>query len=155
MTDYALRTGLRTDNLYIFRDSAGLNAFDRTIGKLPEIGFYYRGCCLMKVRSEDDCHKTIEMIIDSLSRDRSYALDSLDRFADLVSRICHPDGSPVNLEDTARADFNVVLYWATYLGKINKRNTLVWEEKLYEKGKVLGINVFKVNCDYQEAWDSD
>lgn len=152
---YAIRTGLRTDNLYIFRDSAGLNECHRTIGKLPEIAFYYRGCCLMDVRSEDDCHKTIEMIIDSLNMHTPYALDSLNRFPDLVSRICHPDGSPVNPEDTAQADFNVVLYWATYLGKINKRNTLVWEEKLYEKGKELGINVLKVNCDYQEAWESD
>ena len=155
ITAYAIRTGLRTDNLYTFRDSSGLNDFQRTIGKLPEISFYYRNSFLMKIRTEDDCHKTIEKIIDSLNAGTNYALDSLNRFQDLVSGICHLDGSPVHPEDTAKADFNVVIYWATYIGKINKRNTLVWEEKLYEKGKELGINVLKVDCDTQEAWYSD
>lgn len=155
VTAYAIRTGLRTDNLYVFKDSAGLNDFHRTIGKLPEISFYYRKSFLMKVRNPEDCHKTIEMIIDSLDADQSYALDSLNRFQDLVSGVCHPDGNPVLPEDTAQADFSVVIYWAPYTGKINKRNTLVWEEKLYEKGKELGINVLKVDCDTQEAWYSD
>ena len=155
ITDYAIRTGMRVDNLYVFKDSAALNNFYRTMEKLPDIGFYHRNTFLMNVKTKEDCHKTIEMIIDSLNRQTDYALYSLHRFTDLVSVICHPDGSPVRPEDTARADFNVVLYWATYLGKINKRNTLVWEEKLYEKGKELGINVLKVNCDYQEVWESD
>lgn len=155
ITDYAIRTGMRVDNIYVFIDSAALNDYYRTMDKLPDIGFYHRNTFLMNVKTKEDCHKTIEMIIDSLNKETDYPLDTLHRFTDLVSAICHPDGSPVHPEDTVRADFNVVLYWATYLGKINKRNTLVWEEKLYEKGKELGINVFKVNCDYQEAWESD
>ena len=155
LTAYAIKTGLRTDNLYAFRDSAGLNDFHRTIGKLPEISFYYRKSFLMKVRNPEDCHKTIEGIIDSLDAGRPYALDSLNSFRDLISKICRLDSSPVQPEDTAQADFSVVLYWAPYVGKINKRNTLVWEEKVYEKGKELGINVLKVDCDTQEAWYSD
>ncbi|MBP6979007.1 MAG: hypothetical protein PHD61_02810 [Bacteroidales bacterium] len=156
ITSYAQRIGLRTDNICVLQDSAALGDIMKSYGKLAEISFYDRNGFEMKVKSPEDCHITIEKVIDSLSTQTLYAVDSTRRLSDLTSRLCHLDGSPLKQDEmVAPVDFTVAIFWTTFIGNVNKRSTRVWEEKCYEKGKTLGIRVIKVNCDFQEVWESD
>jgi len=155
ITSYALKAGLRTDNIYVFRDTSAFKAAIQSIGKLPDIDFYDRHGFKMKVKNPDDCHKTVDKIIDSLSLQQPYPLDSTSRLSDLTSELCNLDGSPWNMDQSIAADFTVAIYWATFTGNTNKKSPRVWEEKLYEKGKTLGIRILKVNFDFQEFWESD
>lgn len=155
ITSYALKAGLRTDNIYVFRDTSAFKSAMRSVGKLPDIDFYDRNGCKMKVKKPEDCHKTVEKIIDSLNLQQPYILDSMERLSDLTSKLYDLEGRPWKMEESIAADFTVAIYWATFTGNTNKKSPRVWEEMLYEKGKTLGIRVIKVNCDFQEAWESD
>ena len=53
-------------------------------------------------------------------------------------------------------DAFVLIYWAKYLGKLNKTKVYEWEQKvklLNDKG--LNIKLIKVNLDYQKFWGID
>jgi hypothetical protein len=50
-------------------------------------------------------------------------------------------------------DLYLVMYWAKYLGKINKRKVFEWLNLVEDARKRgLKIRVLKINADYQQFW---
>ncbi len=56
-------------------------------------------------------------------------------------------------EKFRNSDINVVITWATFVGKVNKKKAFEWV-KLIEEAKRKGINInyYLVNYDLQESW---
>jgi hypothetical protein len=152
---YSEKIGWDTGNIYTFRDSSGINRYFKKIGTIPWISFYNRDGYLMNVIDKGDCSRTVDSIIQSLDPGHWYEIDSLERLQTLMPTLCDLNGQPQKASALKPADFYAVIYWTVFAGKLNQRNTKIWEEMLYEKAETLGIEVFKVNCDFQEAWDMD
>jgi len=51
-------------------------------------------------------------------------------------------------------DFTVLIYWAKFAGKINKRDIKDWEESI-RKNSNSSFEIIMVNCDLQEWWGKE
>lgn len=140
------------DNIFIFADSSGFYNYHRNIGTYPWISFYNKDMYLLNVREKGECAGVIDSVIHNLALGNIYPVDSTSRLPSLIPMLCDLDGEPLQISDLKQSDFYVVLYWAIFIGKLNKNNVKVWEEQLNEKAQTMGITVLKVNCDIMESW---
>lgn len=152
---YSGKMGWRQDNLYTLRDSAAFHNFFRTSEGIPALYLFNKDMFLLEIKEEARCNSIIDSIIDYLEPVNTYPIDSSIRLTSWLPDWCDMDGNLFLPDDLKQADFYVVLYWAKYIGHLNKRDVYVWEEKLNEKSKTMGITVLKVNCDLQESWLED
>ena len=143
------------ENIYVFNDSSGFHYFRQSIGTLPWISFYNKDMYLLNVRKKGECAGGIDSVIYYLAPDNIYPLDSTSTLPSLIPMLCDLEGEPLHINDLKQSDFYVALYWAMFVGNLNKNDVKVWEEKLNEKAKTMGITVLKVNCDFQESWLED
>ena len=63
-------------------------------------------------------------------------------------------GEPVRVKPKESDDFTVLVFWTTYIGKLNRDHVSVWERQAQENQKA-GIRVLKINMDFQEFWGED
>ena len=103
---------------------------------------------------EQSCTSPAFRFVEELRRDSSYAHSDTLSLADVSAVLLDMDGEPLDLQVEEDADFVVLIYWARWIGKLNKEHVAEWEAQA--KANVhANVQVVKVNLDMQEHWGEE
>ncbi len=145
---------LSDSNNYIICDSSSYFKILKEITSLPEIMFFNDLGEKMEIRKQGTCTAGVGVLIDSI-QDYTVPDTSIHSpFHQIDSLLYHLrtlEGEVINKSTIKEADYFVVIFWAKFIGKLNRTKVKQWELALQAK-KNLKIEVLKVNCDVQEMW---
>ena len=154
LSNFLLSNGIDTSEILCFRDTTALKAFYKTDINLPDARFFNREKVMVDYRSSgSDCNAQVSPFIekgDSINQMAPVKGKSIDGF--LKGVVSARTGQGFAL-DSQEFDVYLIVYWAKYLGKLNKRYVRDWQE-LVRKGNQKGkkTRMILVNTDYQSIW---
>lgn len=148
---YAEKTGMNKETIYLIRDSLAYHQIIKSIERLPEVRFYDSDGYEFNVSYTSGCTMEIENKIDTLDLITGSSVDSTSQLRDLMELLERIDGSLCVMESFGSKDIYVVIYWAKFTGKLNKKKVLSWENKL-NSYKTISTGVIKINCDVIDGW---
>jgi hypothetical protein len=145
----ALKYGLDTSNI-VTVNSNDFPSILRGQG-IPDGAIYDSDGKYIEYRQTDtSCNAGLFQFIPSLNLNDKYnqpestdLKKQLNKFRDLKGN---------TLKQPESADFYLLIYWAVWIGKLNKDHVKIWEN-LARENKKCKIKVIKVNLDIQEYWD--
>lgn len=145
---------LSDSNNYIICDSSSYFKILKEITSLPEIMFFNDLGEKMEIRKQGTCTAGVGVLIDSIQDYTVPDTSIYSPFHQIDSLLYHLrtlEGEVINKSTIKEADYFVVIFWAKFIGKLNRTKVKQWELALQAK-KNLKIEVLKVNCDVQEMW---
>ncbi len=145
---------LSDSNNFIICDSSSYFKILKEITSLPEIMFYNNLEEKMEIRKQGTCTAGVDVLIDSIQDYTVPDISDHSLFHQIDSLFYHLrtlEGKVINKNTLKEADYIVVIFWAKFIGKLNRTKVKQWELALQAK-KELKIKVLKVNCDVQEMW---
>jgi len=155
LTEYLSRKKISADNVLVFADSSSyyqrlyemkdfpdIRVFDRSGKRI-----YYKDTTISCTGSAYDFTKAI----CTFKNLKSSASKSLSAEAANLKTI---DDAPVFIPENDEADYYVLIYWARFLGRLNKNHVRAWENNL-KHAKSCRVRVYKVNMDWQKAWNKE
>lgn len=154
LSKFLLSKGIDTSEILCFKDTLALNIYYRNDFKIPDALFFNREKKFVDYRtSVTDCNGMVSVFIgniDSINLKEPIEEKILDSY--LNNLVLEKTGQKFMLENQ-RYDAYMVVYWAKYLGKVNKRKVYDWQE-LAKKANQNGekIRMILVSVDYQEFW---
>ncbi len=151
---FLLSKGIDTSEILCFKDTQALHTFYRTDIGIPDAQFFNKEKKFVDYRqSIKDCNGMVSVFIeniDSVNLEPPLEGQYLDDY--INNLVIEKTGQPFFLENQ-NYDAYMVVYWAKYLGKANKRKVYDWQElvkKANQNGKK--IRMILVSVDYQELW---
>lgn len=154
LNSFLKKKQIDTSEILCFRDTAALRVFyNRHIG-LPESQFFNRNKLLVPYKSSpEQCNGMVSVFIenaDSINLMKPIPGEKLEAYLEDV--VYEADLRPFALEQE-KYDLYLIMYWAKYLGKVNKHKVFEWLQ-LVEDARKRGLNirVIKINADYQQGW---
>lgn len=96
------------------------------------------------------CSGTQELFITTLKNDSSHYIDSTKNiFKDtiLIVGLSNLDGKTSKIKKKIEADFLLVIYWSTFMGKYSKQ--VLELENSIKNNKNINAEIIKVNMDYR------
>ena len=145
---------LSDSNNFIICDSSSYFKILKEIASLPEIMFFNDLGKRMEIRKQGTCTAGVGVLIDSIQDYTVPDTSILSLFHQIDNLLYHLrtlEGETINKSTLKGADYIVVIFWAKFIGKLNKTKVKQWELAVQAK-KELKIEVLKVNCDVQEMW---
>lgn len=151
LTKYLEKKGLQTDNLYAL-DMTDYQYLDRIVNGAPDIMIFTSDGKLIKYKPDTSCNASAFGFLETV--DPKMKFDYIDSvsFEDCFSRLRDLNGKPVVIQKSENIDFYLIIFWARFIGRLNKDHVKIWEEQALNN-KNAKIKVFKVNKDMQEWWD--
>lgn len=149
---YATRKGLQTDNNFSLRDSLTFEKYFYTItsGKSSMAVVYDREGEMLYRYDTTGCPGPYLQYLQSICTNKQETqADSLftDRMNDLV-----PFSATTNkVINTGDYDYTIVLYWARFLGMMNKKHARNYEQIL-QQNHGCKIQYIKVSLDPRDFW---
>lgn len=149
---YATRKGLQTDNNFSLRDSLTFEKYFYTItsGKSSMAVVYDREGKMLYRYDTTGCPGPYLQYLQSICTNKQETqADSLftDRMNDLV-----PFSATTNkVINTGDYDYTIVLYWARFLGMMNKKHARNYEQIL-QQNHGCKIQYIKVSLDPRDFW---
>lgn len=149
---YASRKGLQTDNNFSLRDSLTLEKYLYTVlsGKSSMAVVYDREGKMLYRYDTTGCPGPYMQYLQSICANKQETQsDSLftDRMNDLV-----PFSATTNkVINTGDYDYTIVLYWARFLGMMNKKHARNYEQIL-QQNHGCKIQYIKVSLDPRDFW---
>ena len=95
------------------------------------------------------------MRLENLSLNNNYKVDSNILLTDELNQYETIDGNIIIKGNLPIANFYVIIQWAKFAGKLNKRDVKSWNETLNKKESEMKIEIFNVCCDPLESWWSE
>jgi len=152
---YAAKKGLLLDNMYAFSEEDWIWAIKNiSFAKaIPDIMVFNKDGNLLKYREESQCNAKAFSFISSLTKEImfNYEYDPSLKMNDLTSKLKDLKGNAVSFPVNDSTDFYVFIFWARWLGRLNKDHVKVWEKEALQN-KNCSIKVFKINMDQQAWW---
>lgn len=145
----ALKHDLDTNNIVTVYS----REFPKTLkGKsIPDAAIYDADGKYIEYRQTDtSCNAGLFQFIPDLKPDASYNKPDSANLSSEWLKFRDVKGN--KLHEPEKADFYVLIYWAVWIGKLNKDHVKVWED-LAKNNKNCKIKVVKVNLDFQEYWE--
>lgn len=89
-----------------------------------------------------------------LDANKTYTVSDERTLESTMKELRTLDGEVVLMDNLPKADFYVLAYWATYMGRMNKENLREWiaDEEANDKSDV---HILKVSCDFQTWWKEE
>lgn len=149
---YASRKGLQTDNNFSLRDSLTLEKYLYTVlsGKSSMAVVYDREGKMLYRYDTTGCPGPYMQYLQSICANKQETQsDSLftDRMNDLV-----PFSATSNkVINTGDYDYTIVIYWAKFLGMMNKKHARNYEQIL-QQNHGCKIQYIKVSLDPRDFW---
>jgi hypothetical protein len=119
---------------------------------IPEIMVFDRNGNLLKYREESQCNARAFSFISSLTKESIMEHDSLLLMKDILSKLKDLNGNSASITAKETTDFYVFIFWAVWIGRLNKDHVRVWENDA-KNNTNCNIEIIKVNMDLQEWWD--
>lgn len=144
--------GLDTTNILSVNSADFLNTMAGA--SIPDAAIFDASGRYIEYRETDtSCNAGLFGFIPELSLTKSYNLTGKTTLGAELGKCRSIDGHPLAVMD-ANADFYVLIYWATWTGKLNEDHVKVWED-LAAANKNCRVRVLKVNLDMQEYWEEE
>ena len=153
LTEYLERKGLRTDNLYAL-DIPDYQYLNKIVNGAPDIMIFTSDGRLIKYKPDSSCNASAFGFLESVSPEMEFDYIDSVSFEDCFSRLRDLNGNPVVVQKSEDIDFYLIIFWAKFLGRLNKDHVKIWEEQALNNPNAK-IKVFKVSKDMQEWWDLD
>lgn len=151
LDDFLIKKDLNQPSIYYIKSWKNYeNLLTEKFSSFPEAYFFNKKGDLVSYKKDSkECNANVGEFIKNLtefSNFNSVKTKSIKIFED---NICNNK----NEKFKDYADINVIITWATFVGKVNKNKAFEWIE-LIEKAKRNGINInyYLVNYDLQESW---
>lgn len=154
LTEFLLKFEMDTADILCFKDTNALNNFYLKRIGLPESRFFNSDKNLVDYReSPEDCNGMVSVFLEKVEAIKNKPPVPNEYLSDYIRDLVHEqDQRPFVLEQEPY-DLYLAVYWAKFLGKVNKRKVFEWLS-LVEDARKRGmrIRVFNINADYQTAW---
>jgi len=151
LTKYLKKKGLRTDNLFAF-DKTDYLYMNSIVNGAPDILIFTSEGKLIKYKPDTSCNASAFSFLESVNTKMKFDyIDSIS-FEDCFSRLRDLNGNPVVIQKSDNTDFYLIIFWARFIGRLNKDHVKIWEEVARNNSNAK-IKIFKVNKDIQEWWD--
>lgn len=134
-------------NLFVCKDSSSIFSMILKIQALPSVNFFNNNGDLLYY-AETSCTGKAKECAESLTKSSLNRVDPSYNLSDVI-KLTKPEPSNFIFRP-ADYDYTVVLYWATYLGTLNKHAFEIADE--LKKKDSLRIKIVYVNLDFQEFW---
>jgi len=150
----AKKKGLSQENIYCFNQDDWIWAIQNIsyAKSIPDIMVFDKTGKLLKYREESQCNGQAFSFISSLTKDNRYDYDTLILMKDLKNKLYDIKGKKVSFEANDSTDYFVFIYWAVWIGRLNKNHVKVWENDAKNNSNC-NIEVIKINMDMQEWWE--
>jgi hypothetical protein len=147
--EYCKKKGVNMENL------ATINSDDyyaKLANGIPEADiFNKRGEYIEYRQTDSSCNAGLFAFIPELHRDSVYRLTGKLNLNDEINKLRTLTGEQFVLRDTYDYDFYVIMYWARFIGRLNKDHINIWEQEA-SNNKNARIRVIKANVDIQEYY---
>lgn len=143
-----------TTEILCYKDTLALMEFYRTNIGTPNAQFFNRKKQLVDYRdAPNDCNAHVGIFMEKMDRINQMEADTNKQLKDYISNLAYADNmKPFKLEEVDY-DLYLVMYWAKYVGKVNKHKIFEWETLANQaKKQGLKIRVIKISADYQALW---
>lgn len=154
LSNFLSSKGIDTSEILCFKDTTALNTFYRSGLGLPDAQFFNKESKLVNYReSIKDCNGMVSIFIqkgDSINSVSPVEGEHLDKYLENV--VIENTGNRFTIENQ-KYDVYMLVYWAKYLGKLNKHKVYEWQElvkKANQNDKK--IRMILINVDYQKFW---
>ena len=135
------------EHLFLCRDSIAYTTLLQKLHAFPEAVFFNEKGEIVRY-SEDPCPTIAQNFILNIKPDQQLQVDSSYRFGFLQEKL-QPHGNS-QLRDPGNYRFTMVVFWATWAGKVNN-NVFDIVEKL-KKRPDLKVQVVFINMDFLDQW---
>ncbi|MBA3283907.1 MAG: hypothetical protein H0U27_02450 [Nitrosopumilus sp.] len=149
---YAKKNKLDETNILTITDTTYLKTLALIDMTYPEIMVFDKEGKYIKYKDDKACNASAFKFIDSLRISNNYSTIATINLNSLQNNFRDLNGNTINIIDK-NSDFTLLLFWTEWTGKLNKDHTLIWENKA--KNNInCKISLYKINCDFQEYWNS-
>lgn len=151
LTKYMVKKDIRIENTYTTTFEQFPNALDRIKKTLPEVLIFNQQGDNIPYGEEWACNASAFSFIEQLRTDSAYSTNEEIVLSSALKGLAGLDGTPVELKDSENHDFTILIYWARYVGKLNKNHVNEWEKQAFQNQSAK-LRVIKVNMDFQQHW---
>ena len=154
LSNFLLKIKVDTSELLCFKDTIALNKFFKMKIGMPESQFFNSEKKLVDYReSPKDCNGQVSVFLEKaeiVNQKTPVSDEFLEKYLKDLVYVKNQQPFTIGQE---KNDLYLVMYWAKYLGKINKRKVFEWLNLVEDARKRgLKIRVLKINADYQQFW---
>ncbi len=145
----AASLGLDTSMMYCIKPEI-YPKFLNELKSLPNIRIYDKAGNLHNYRENpEECKSTAEYFIRNLRRDAPFTYNRDSSFYLLPQQLEGLQKQPFFIETLPAADYYIVVFWATFLGKLNKDYVVPWVSQA-KNNYDTKIQLINVNCDLRK-----
>lgn len=150
----AKKKELSQDNIYCFNQEDWIWAINNLsyAKSIPDIMVFDKNGNLLKYREESQCNAQAFSFLLSLTKESQFEYDSLLVMKDLTTKLKDLKGNNVSITENETTDYYVFLFWAVWIGRLNKDHVKEWENDASNNTNC-NIEVIKINMDMQEWWE--
>lgn len=152
LTSFLKKNGFSSDiPIYAFKN---VDVYNKKISEglsMPDANFFNSDGCFVNYQKEaSDCNGKIGPFmqnsedINGMDCNHEYTVDSI------LENIVLLKGQDDILDQNRDYNSYIVIYWAKFLGKLNKEKALDWIN-IYKEQATKSRLIF-LNCDYQDFW---
>lgn len=149
---YLDKKDIPADNILVLVDSTFFYRKHRDLGGIPEIQVFNKHGILINYKDTgSSCSGPAEFFTKAICSANVLSSNSSKTIESELKDLVTFDNNPVVLAKDSSFDFYVLIYWARFIGNLNKSKVRVWESNLKN---VTGCKVWvaKVNMDWQKKW---
>jgi hypothetical protein len=146
---YIEKIGMETENNYALPE----NEYEILAAKVGIPTFYIFNADGNQIILETECGALKTEFIQDLDRNKSYKTESKINMDEFTSKLVFLDGKNANYTLHTDTDFYLIIYWAKFIGRVNKKSPAAWE-KTAKHNKKANISIIKINMDFRNFWEN-
>jgi hypothetical protein len=136
------------DSLFIAKDSTSFFQLVKMVVGFPSVDFFNSNGELLEYSTTGDCTGKADNFAVNLKPDSNYRIDSSYLLKEVMDKIKGIQG--MSNMSGRKFDFTVLIYWAKYLGNVNKNALDVM--KTIQYNKKIRSRIYLINLDFQNDW---
>jgi hypothetical protein len=154
LSRFLVKQDIDTVGMLCFRDSSSFFEFIKQKFGSPNVQFFNNCGKFVDYRSSaTDCNAKVSAFIERLDSINTMPADTSKSIeSSLAGTVWSVDHTDFKLEKQPY-DAYMVIYWAKYLGRVNKSHIVEWQKLAADSAhKGLKIKILSVSTDFQLSW---
>lgn len=152
LTHYSNRIHFINSNIYILTSEQKWKNEIAHNNSIPEIRVFNHDGYSVKYKEDHLCNAPAFNFTENICDINNPLVDSSFTLKGEIKELKDLQGNPLQEKLIDNYDYIVCIYWARYIGRLNKDHVAVWEENLNKQTKCR-IKVLKINLDIQKSWN--
>ncbi len=150
LNDFLVKKDLNQSSIYYIKSWKNYEKLlNEKYSSFPEAYFFNKDGDFVNYKKDSrECNANVGEFIKNLTEFSNFKTVKTKNIKIFEDNICNNKN-----EKFKASDINVIITWATFVGKVNKNKAFEWIELIEEaKRKGININYYLVNYDLQESW---